>query len=114
MRDFQMQERSEDILNRVVLMRVYERKNGHTQADTVDRPPLTVHSSKGTWENLSKHCALLILSKVRVRRKILNKDKDRELVHSTTPPSEAVPLHPQSLVQYLYSSLKVLGKRVDS
>ena len=42
MRDFQMRERSKDIVNRVVLIRVYERKNGHTPADTVKGPLLTV------------------------------------------------------------------------
>ena len=101
MRDFQMRERSEDLLSRVVMIRVYERKNGHTPAETVDGPLLTVNVSKESWQNQPKECARLIRSKVRVRRKILNEDRERELLHSTTPPTDStalqsVSIHPQS------------------
>ena len=109
MRDFQMRERSEDLLSRVVLIRVYERKLGHTLAESVDGPLLTVNVNKERWQKQPKECARLIRSKVRVRRKIFKEDQDRELVHSTTPPTEnptfqSVPILPQSQGPPSYTS----------
>ena len=80
---------SNDILSKVVLVRVYDKRNGDTIQDIIEGPILTVNICRHRWDSNPKECAKLIHSKVRLNQRML--DKRRGISHSATPPDTGSP-----------------------
>ena len=78
------------ILNKVVLVRVYDKRNGDTIQDIIEGPILTVNICRHQWDSNPKECAELLLSKVRLNQSMF--DEQDGISRSATPPHTGNPI----------------------